>query len=67
MRLPKIERIQVAEVRPDDVIILHLPSGTNAETAHHLLDCWDDASGLPNKVIAVTGDGLRIEIERPTP
>lgn len=59
----KIERIQVADIKPDDLVILHVAEMTYEEVGL-LTQEWERATGLPNRVVVVTG-GLEVEVKRP--
>lgn len=61
--LNKIERIQVADIRPDDIVILHVGELESSEV-ERLKEAWTAATELPNKVLVVSGD-LEIEIKKP--
>lgn len=61
--LPKIDRIQVAAIQPDDLVILHCDH-LEASEIEHLKEAWERATELPNKVVVVTG-GLEVEVQRP--
>lgn len=70
--LPPIERITAAEIRPGDIVLLHVPMPSAIEHPdviaaqyNDLAAEWTAATGLKNKVVVVSGE-IRVEIERPS-
>jgi hypothetical protein len=65
-----IERIEVVEIRPGDIVVLHVPEPRflteeqRIEQFEATSEQWRAATGLDNRIVIVSG-GIRIEIERP--
>ena len=62
--LDAIERIQVTDVGPKDIVILRTNAQLSAEEAQRVLRDWLHATELPNRAIVLTG-GIEVELRRP--
>lgn len=57
-------RIEVAAIRPDDLVILHFDETWDPDTAAQLREEWELATGIP--AVSLPG-GMTVEIKRQEP
>jgi len=58
--MPAVTRISVAQVKPDDVIVIECPGPISGMTAAHIRDVVEQA--FPGQKVLVLADGMQMKV-----
>jgi len=61
-----LQRIEIAAIQGDDVVILHFPDTVTPLEAVEWREVFSQLTGITNRVVAFVGD-VRVEVKRPEP
>ena len=60
-----VDRISIAAIEPNDIIVLHLGEGYTPEQGSYVREIWQRVTGLDNPVMIFPHD-IDLEVKRPS-